>query len=89
MISRNGGTNPHWSRNGREIFYLSAGGMMTAAIRPGATLAFDPPKELFRTSAMAFDAAPDGQRFLALLPPGGDTEHPLTVVLNWQKALLK
>ncbi|MCU1330042.1 MAG: hypothetical protein JWN34_5412, partial [Bryobacterales bacterium] len=36
-----------------------------------------------------FDVSADGQRFLAVLPPEGDSGEPLTVVLNWVAGLYK
>jgi len=39
------------------------------------------------TSALGWDSAADGRRFLSLAPKGGP--QPFTVVLNWQAGLKK
>jgi hypothetical protein len=37
----------------------------------------------------AYDVTPDGQKILATIPLGQSPATPLTVVLNWQAAMLK
>ena len=41
-VSSNGGGQPVWSGNGRELFYREGTKMMTVRIKPGAELAFEP-----------------------------------------------
>ena len=41
------------------------------------------------SNAATYDVSADGQRFLALLPPEGETGAPLTVVQNWTAGLKK
>ena len=36
-----------------------------------------------------YDAAGDGQRFLAVLSPGESQHEPITVVMNWTAELKK
>lgn len=90
QISSNGGTDPWWSADGREIFYLSADQrFMSMPVTLGAT--FDPgiARELFRVRTEAgrrrnvFCAAPDGQRFLFLVALD-QSSTPMTVVANWR-----
>ena len=51
QVSTAGGGDPLWSHSGRELFYRSAQeAMMSVAIRPGATFAFEQPKALFSTA---------------------------------------
>jgi hypothetical protein len=79
----------------RELFYVSADSMlMSVGLRLG-TGAPEPsaPHALFPllvtdTDVSPYDAAPDGQRFLAL----ENAEHatqPLTVLVNWPALLNK
>jgi hypothetical protein len=74
---------------GRELFYTSPEGIVTAATVRTASGNFesDAPHELFRLGAGAdYDASADGQRFLVLGPATTAVAgaFPLTVVLNWQ-----
>jgi len=96
-ISIGGGTTPLWSRDGRELFYLSGDGrsVMMVPVEPGPTFKAGDPVRLFSTRAKAvrdhlqrtsFDVAADGQRFLI-----GVTVEPassrIMVVLNWSAVL--
>ena len=53
-ISPNGGRNPHWRADGRELFYLDANGTMTA-VPIDATDTFGLPKALFPTGSVSFN----------------------------------
>jgi hypothetical protein len=63
QISREGGSEPVWSRNGRELFYRSGDAIMAVTMAAGA------PRVLFRGSYVFgdgvanYDVGPDG-RFL-------------------------
>ena len=96
-VSTGGGLQPRWSKDGRELFYLRADGMLVSvAVRTRPT--FEPGKvtPLFKTklptslNAYRMDYVPagDGQRFLMKIPVEGTTPPSITVVVNWP-ALLK
>ena len=56
----------------------------------GQTFSAGVPHELFRVAnAGGRDAHPDGQRFLIGQFAGSNTDHPITVVLNWWVELEK
>jgi Tol biopolymer transport system component len=90
QISLAGGSEPHWRRDGRELFYLAADRkvMSVAVISPGV---FGVPQPLFQTDAlfpgsvyhMNFDVNGDGTRFLVSNPVAGAGLSPITVVVNW------
>jgi Tol biopolymer transport system component len=90
-ISTEGGTRPCWRRDGKELFYLSGDNqLMAVPVKTGATFEAGPPASLFRIAAPgwnfygnAFDAAPDGQRFLIQTSATGGPSLPFTVVRNW------
>jgi serine/threonine-protein kinase len=74
QVSTAGGTRPLWSRDGRELFYISPTGalMQSGAVR-GVTWAATRPSTLLDSpmiwtgvSARTYDIAPDGQRFLVI-----------------------
>ena len=93
-ISPNGGRNPHWRADGKELFYLDAAGVMMAVpidLTSGSSTAL--PTTLFSTGAVSiynmYAVTKDGQRFLVNRPQGATTATPLTVILNWASTLQK
>ena len=93
-ISPNGGRNPHWRADGKELFYLDAAGAMTAV--PIDLTASSPaglPRTLFPAEAVSlynmYAVTRDGQRFLVNRPQNAATATPLTVIVNWTSTLQK
>jgi len=91
-ISRNGGTQPMWRSDGRELFFLAPDSTMMA-VQISTTHGFEAgiPQTLFVSGAVNFTGnrrqyavAKDGQRFLINLPQQRAMPTPLTVVTNWQ-----
>jgi Tol biopolymer transport system component len=91
-VSTNGGTEPRWRRDGRELFYRSPDGqLMVVDVQTGPSFAARAPRALFDMNvpdqaAELYDVAADGQRFLVVRREGGEWP-PITVVLNWQEEL--
>lgn len=93
-VSVEGGEEPHWSRDGHQLFFRHGGRMMAAdvptkaTLKPvGAHLLFEGPyaRSDFWTN---YDVAIDGQRFVMLKEE--DEARPntvLRVVLNWADEL--
>jgi eukaryotic-like serine/threonine-protein kinase len=92
QISTNGGTRPAWSRDGRELYFISLDGkMMASEIVPGPVFEHRVPKALFDVrldSNARFDVSKDG-RFLMLPRVEQEVVVPMTVVLNWTAGLKK
>jgi dipeptidyl aminopeptidase/acylaminoacyl peptidase len=95
QVSTTGGRDPLWSRDGRELFYVSPDAtMMRVAVTTSPSFSHDPPQRLFDASAYEwnigrnFDLAPDG-RFLMVRPYQADDDRPeeVVVVLNWLEDL--
>jgi serine/threonine-protein kinase len=90
QISTGGGTRPVWSRDGKELYFISADQKMTAVeIRGGAKFDFGVPKPLFdvRMDGVAwFDVSKDG-KFLIPAQVEAAATVPMTVVVNWQAGL--
>jgi Tol biopolymer transport system component len=81
MVSAGGGISPRWSRDGREILYLSGQGVMAVRMADGAPA--DKPVLLFGPVRWnEFDVARDG-RLLAVVLEQLAAEGPLTAILNW------
>ena len=93
-VSLNGGQEPVWARNGRELFYLQGTRMMRVTVNTEPTFRFDTPEFLFESPYLlmdqppSYDVAPDG-RFLMIKPNEGEPDSALriTVVQNWFEEL--
>jgi dipeptidyl aminopeptidase/acylaminoacyl peptidase len=89
-VSTDGGTSPHWSRNGRELFYRNGDAMMSVAITMSPSVIVSRPELLFRKPASGLDSfavSADG-RFLMLEDIADENStRPVSVVLNWQEEL--
>jgi Tol biopolymer transport system component len=94
-ISTAGGTEPRWSRDGRELFYISGAQTLVAVpVSIGAGFQPGPAHTLFEgvqtTLGGSYQPSPDGQGFLMLARAEGDATPgppPITVALNWQERL--
>jgi Tol biopolymer transport system component len=92
-VSQDGGILPRWSRDSREIFYLTSDHATMYAVRINEeTGALRPsrPEPLFTTQLQTgrgypYDVAADG-RFLAVVS-SGSTSAPLTLVVDWSSEL--
>ena len=88
-VSKAGGTNPRWRRDGKELFFAAPDGtVMSVEVPVGATFRAGEPKALFRVPAglrSNWDLTADGERLLVLVPQ--DAPAPLTVWQNWQAVL--
>ena len=93
-VSRNGGSQPMWRGDGRELFFLAPDStMMAVSISTANGFEAGIPQALFASGAVNFTGnrrqyavTHDGQRFLINLPQQRATPTPLTVVVNWQAA---
>jgi Tol biopolymer transport system component len=99
QVSRGGGEEPRWRRDGKEMFYLVPDGrLMAAEVKTGAGFEAGFPSVLFVThprqpiSAMDFfsyDVTPDGQKFLVNTKVDSSNSAPLSVILNWSSEMEK
>jgi Tol biopolymer transport system component len=89
-VSTSGGTLPHWRGDGKEIFYLSLDGVLTAVpvIANTNRLQLGATEPLFRVPANTYDVSPDGHKFL-LNVVGDQNTKPITLVVNWAAELKK
>jgi hypothetical protein len=89
-ISVDGGGQPQWRGDGRELFYLSAEGQLMAVdVRKGERgLEVGLPHALFDAGPLTayhdtYAVSGDGQRFLVKTYPDGIVREKLHVVTNW------
>jgi Tol biopolymer transport system component len=97
-ISAEGGVEPKWSRNGRELYYLALDGKLMSVSISGPAFSAGRPTVLFQTPLgvnraapsrdRRYDVAADG-RFLIVTPGAKRAVLPFTVVVNWTAALAR
>jgi serine/threonine-protein kinase len=96
QISTEGGTEPVWNRNGRELFYRNGDKMMAVDIAAQPSFTAGKPRVLFAGHYVPppgttpnYDVSPDGQRFLMVKPneTGDASPAQINVVLNWFEEL--
>jgi dipeptidyl aminopeptidase/acylaminoacyl peptidase len=97
MISTNGGTQPRWRHDGKELFYLGYDRkLMVVGVKEDANkFEAGSPQALFEMRVIvgfvvpisSYEITRDGQRFLVLTPVEESSPSPLTVVLNWTASL--
>jgi len=92
QVSTGGGDWPVWSRDGRELYFLSNDGkMMAVAVKiNGRNFEAGVPRALFAVPGQyQFDIGKDG-RFLIQVPQSHTPDSfSINVVVNWQSALKK
>jgi eukaryotic-like serine/threonine-protein kinase len=99
-VSSDGGREPRWRQDGKELFYMSGSGdrhaLVAVKVQAGPGKAFDVgvPQKLFDFSAVAFLAqlnyflyspSPDGQRFLVNVN-ASSAQPTLNIMVNWEQA---
>jgi serine/threonine-protein kinase len=87
-VSTGGGILPRWSRDGKELFYVSGDGLMAVAVYPDGTLGaprrlFDRSNFLFNHRFHSYSISADGKRFLMIHRDAGSVPRQLNVILNW------
>ena len=85
-VSLLGGTEPAWSRDGRELYYRTGDSLMAATVSLTPTFTVTGRRALFTgsflraTNSREYDPAPDGQHFVMVR--GGTTQSTLIVLQN-------
>ena len=97
-ISSNGGIEPRWSADGRELYFLQGNAMMAVAVETEGDFSFGTPVQLFTGPYVvnptqwvsSYDVAADG-RFVMIEPLDGGaataSETSFVVVQNWTEEL--
>ena len=86
-VSTGGGILPRWSRDGKELFYVTGDAVAAVAIRADGS--FGAPRRLFdrmnfyTSRFRAYDTSLDGKRFLMIQRDPGSVPRQLNVILNW------
>ena len=100
QISADGGVEPKWRHDGKELYYLALDGkLMSVSMKADRTFEAGRPVPLFQTVLTVnrtrpdrdrrYDVTHDGQRFLIVTPGNRSGVMPVTVVVNWPSAFKK
>ena len=99
QISTDGGIEPMWRSDGKELFFLAANqDLMAVSIKSGTIAQAERPVRLFRTELSSgsvistytrnqYVVSSDRQRIL--INQGAAPPSPITVVVNWTTALAR
>ena len=91
QVTTEGGEEPHWSADGRHLFYRSSNRLMTVPLEAGASFRYGSSRPLFEAiynsgiaSGRSYDVDPKGGRFLLVRPADTDPlPRAVRVTLNW------
>ena len=94
QVSSNGGEQPRWRGDGKEIYFVSPDAKLMAASvetksefesgTPTVLFQTDPRERVATTEVIIYSVSRDGQRFLVNTNYNNGSEHPMSVVLNWK-----
>jgi serine/threonine-protein kinase len=96
QISVNGGTQPMWSRNGRELFFRNGNELLAVNVTLGSNVTASKPVVLFSRAmpestsgrmyklSSDYDVSSDGQRFIIPKSNPESADNPRArLILNW------
>ncbi len=91
QVSARGGSEPRWTKGGREIVFRNIGAMMAAPFapstgEPGAPVLLFSKSDRGRLGSgrtVGYDVTPDGSQFLMVMANERREALPTIVVLNW------
>ncbi len=99
QVSNAGGQEPKWRNDGKELFYMSTDGKITAvSVSAGSSFQAGTPVPLFQThrrqpmaaqDLFSYDVSNDEQRFLIATKLDEPNAAPLSVLLNWASEMEK
>jgi Tol biopolymer transport system component len=87
-VSNGGGSQPRWSADGKELFYVTGDALVAVAFRPDGSFGaprrlFDRSNSLLNNYRQSYQSSPDGRRFLMIRRDEGSVPRQLNVILNW------
>jgi serine/threonine-protein kinase len=90
QVSTTGGNEPHWSPDGRELYYRNGGRLMSVAVESRTTFEPKTPVVLFEgvydmrsDTGVSYAVDPKGGRFLMVRLAGDNAASTIIVVTHW------
>ncbi len=97
QVSTNGGGQPRWRGDGKEIYFLSSDEKLMAASvdtktefesgTPTVLFQTDPRERVATTEVVIYDVSRDGQQFLMNTNYNNGSAYPISMVLNWKSEM--
>lgn len=93
LVSTNGGREPVWSTNGKELFYRTGSSMMAVSVEIEPLFTLGTPRLLFEEQyfsqdmAPNYDVLPDSQQFVMIRQEVLPALTQINIVLNWFEEL--
>jgi Tol biopolymer transport system component len=89
QVSNGGGGAPHWTADGKQVYYAAGDKVMVVPVQNPETFEFGAPVALpiHANEFAALGPPAPGERFPALKALGGGQVHPQEVILNWTGTL--
>jgi serine/threonine-protein kinase len=94
QVSTDGGTEPVWSRGGKELFYLNGDKTIAVDVQTNPSFSAGTPHILFSgrylpspNNVSGYDVSPDGKRFLKVQATRSEQVSQINVVINWFEEL--
>jgi serine/threonine protein kinase/Tol biopolymer transport system component len=89
QVSNDGGNNPQWERQGRELYYRNARQIMAVSIQTQPTFSAAAPRQLFASDLGNYEVAPDGRFIMIELGPSAAPPTQITLVQHWFEELTR
>ncbi|MDO8631101.1 MAG: hypothetical protein Q7R41_11475, partial [Phycisphaerales bacterium] len=97
QVSTDGGAEPVWSRDGRELFYINGDKTMAVDIQASPAFSAGTPHALFAgrylpspNGVSGYDISPDGKRFLKVQPMNPEQAgSQINIVIDWFEELMR
>ncbi len=90
QVSGNGGRQPRWSKDGKELFYTEGDTLMAVAVATTPSFTSSAVTSLFQDATLPgtvhrYDVSADGRRFVLPEPVADPEEKPpsIHIVENW------
>ena len=92
IVSTAGGTEPVWTRGGRELIYRNGNQVLSVSVTQDPRIELSAPRVLFNGRYLAsrapsgsqfFDVSSDGDRFVMIRPDPNSELKKIQFVLNW------
>ena len=91
-ISTQGGTQPRWNRNGKELYYVEHDTLISVPVNTEGSFTVGTPERLFQDGRLMlnipapnYDVSPDSEKFVLVDQVKGDGQERLVVVQNWHE----
>ncbi|HKE28928.1 MAG TPA: protein kinase [Bryobacteraceae bacterium] len=94
-VSREGGSHPRWRGDGRELYFIGGGAMMSVPISASGEPSTSPPEKRFEAifrrdkAGRIYDVSKDGNRFLVSEDANASSQSNIELIFNWSGLLAR